>query len=256
MNIRRPIELLETSATRVAYHSVRHWCSLRPGRLRLLPANTRVVSITFDDFPASAAEMGARLLEEHEGKGTYYACLSKCGAGRPFQPEHLIALDERGHELACHSYDHKNCLVSSKGTIESEVTRNAAMLWQTCNKRFAPHYAFPYGLFRPSARKVLGRHFLSLRTIHPGVHRGTVDLLALKSSPLLRDTPRQQILDQIREVEQSGGWLTFYTHEVEERPGPYGTTPSALAEVLAACRRAGIELATVGSVVARLGSEP
>jgi hypothetical protein len=51
-----------------------------------------IVSFTFDDFPSSAVSNGARLLEDHGARGTFYLTGSYCGRGRgilrvvPFRP--------------------------------------------------------------------------------------------------------------------------------------------------------------------------
>jgi peptidoglycan/xylan/chitin deacetylase (PgdA/CDA1 family) len=41
-----------------------------------------IVSFTFDDFPSSAVSNGARLLEDHGARGTFYLTGSYCGRGR------------------------------------------------------------------------------------------------------------------------------------------------------------------------------
>ena len=45
-----------------------------------------VLSITFDDFPATAAEAGARVLERHGARGTYYAASGMANADGPCGP--------------------------------------------------------------------------------------------------------------------------------------------------------------------------
>ena len=243
----------EGITTRVAFHAVRGFCALRPAQARALPPGTKAVSITFDDFPASSVEVGGQLIADAGGRATYYCCLSKLGLSDGFEVRHLDQLGEMGHELACHSFDHPNLLFEPDWRVVASVDENARALERLGRGAFAPHFAFPYGMFRPSARSLLATRFRSLRTIHAGVHHGSVDLMTLSSSPLLRDTSMSWIEQQLDAVATRGGWLTLYTHEVTANPTAYGTTPEALRQVLASCRTRQIELCSVGEMVARLG---
>ncbi len=239
--------------SRVAFHGVRRWCRLRPFSRRGLPAGTRAVSITFDDFPASAVEVGGALVAEAGGAATYYCCLSLLGRSDGFELRHIDQLREMGHELACHSFDHPNLLFEPDWRIVASVEENARALARLGRGQLAPHFAFPYGMFRPATRGLLGKRFHSLRTIHPGAHFGQVDLMSLNSTPLLRDTKMDRIEAQLRAVAEAGGWLTLFTHEIDPSPTPYGTTPAALARVVTLCKQLGLELCSVGQMVERLG---
>lgn len=259
----RGFDQLQQLATRVgssaAFRGTRKWCERFPAEAVALPADLKVVSFTFDDFPASSVQNGAPILEAAGARGTYYACMNMCkGANEPnpdgdyFHPEQLERLRTGGHELGCHTFNHPSLLTCSNTQIIDTIEHNADTLFRQTGERFSPQFAFPYGLFRPNTRQLLSRYFRSLRTIHGGPHHERVDLLALQSSPLLRDTPTESIEKEIRAVAARGGWLTLYTHEVTAHPSPYGTTPQALERAVALCRELGIEMLPVGDVVERL----
>ena len=244
---------------RLAYHAVKQWCAYFPVDRVLLPRGLRAVSVTFDDFPSSSVEVGGEILKEYGARGTYYACMSRCEeelkwqrGEKLFRLRDLELLREQGHELACHSYEHPNFLMQTTPSNRNSVETNARILEELAGQSFLPHFAFPYGQFRPSARHHLRRYFKSLRTIYPGAQHGAVDLMALSSSPLLRDTPRSKVLSQIRDVADNGGWLIFYTHEVAPKPTEFGITPEGLEEVASTCRKFGVEMLGVDQVVKRL----
>lgn len=253
------IRLANRVGSSAAFQGTRRWCDKFPAELVSLPAALKVVSFTFDDFPATAVQNGAPILETYGGRGTYYACLSMCretGSPNPhgdtYCPPDLERIAEGGHELACHTFDHASLLTASNQQIIDTIEHNAQQLRRWTARSFSPQFAFPYGLFRPNSRQLLSRYFRSLRTIHPGVHHGSVDLLALRASPLLRDTSIDEMTRQIRDVAAHGGWLTFYTHEVCSTPSPYGTTPEGLERLVSLCRDLGVEMLPVGDVVDRI----
>src|SRR5882672_4602790 len=72
-----------------------------------------IVSFTFDDFPRSAWVNGGAILEEYDRRGTYYAAMGLAGAanhlGPMFEAGDLRAAHARGHEIACHTYSHRDC---------------------------------------------------------------------------------------------------------------------------------------------------
>jgi hypothetical protein len=81
---------------------------IRPARLQ---GRRPVASITFDDFPKSAWEIGGPVLARHKARGTYYTAGNFCGRtvkGTVFYDEaDLRALAAAGHEIACHGYGHE-----------------------------------------------------------------------------------------------------------------------------------------------------
>ena len=73
-----------------------------------MPNRRAIVSFTFDDFPQSAVSNGARLLEEHGARGTFYLTGSHCGRVLDEAPQYgakdLAALVQAGHEIGCHTF--------------------------------------------------------------------------------------------------------------------------------------------------------
>src|ERR1700760_4894159 len=79
-------------------------------RFRLNNA-TPMVTFTFDDIPKSAATTGARILEDHGARGTFYVSGGLVGTASSnwavAEARNLVDLHNRGHEIGCHTFSHK-----------------------------------------------------------------------------------------------------------------------------------------------------
>ena len=79
----------------------------------LWPANYAVISFTFDDFPASAAHIGAEIIERFGARATFYSSFSNSGLDSPSgniaSAADAVDLDARGHEIGCHTFSHMDC---------------------------------------------------------------------------------------------------------------------------------------------------
>ena len=107
----------------------------RAGRyLDVRPATVQpargVLSLSFDDIPASAWTEAGPILAQHGVKATYYVCGGLSGGRNldlpQFEVEHLQALREAGHEVGCHTYEHVSTLTLSPAELDASLARNAA----------------------------------------------------------------------------------------------------------------------------------
>jgi peptidoglycan/xylan/chitin deacetylase (PgdA/CDA1 family) len=224
---------------------------------RIVPfhLDSPILSITFDDFPRSALEAGGRLLEAEGISGTFYAAFGLAGAdtlvGPVGQLADLAACADRGHEIACHTYDHIDCSTASTHKMDETIAHNQAVARDLGLPPFK-QFAYPFGHYGIAAKKTAMRHYASARSTIWGVNRGSIDLSLLKSVPVYSrpEAPRlESYFDQLR---SRGGWLIFYTHDVAKRPSPYGCTPEKLAAVIRRAREIGATILPVGAVVDRL----
>ena len=212
------------------------------GFLRTRPAKIEwpggVVSFTFDDFPRSAWLNGGAILEQLGKHGTYYAAMGLAGAdsnlGKMFAPEDLRAAHARGHEIACHTYSHRDCCHASPAEIVAEIARNAAALAEVIVDIPLDNFAYPFGGVSLTAKNTLGDRFASCRGTGRGINRGTVDLSDLLSSSIYsRDFDRDALCRLIDDARAANGWVIFYTHDVTEAPSPFGCTPEQFEPVVA-----------------------
>jgi peptidoglycan/xylan/chitin deacetylase (PgdA/CDA1 family) len=212
---------------------------VEPFRLR---NETPMVSFTFDDVPKSAATVGAAILEAHDVRGTFYVIGSQVGTSSPLwdmvDGEDVVGLHRRGHEIACHTFSHKRACDLDAETLNAEIARNQEFLRTLDPSILIENFAYPFGYGSFVRKRQLKTVFKSCRSIVPGVNSGTVDLQFLRAMPLIdRRIDREGIGRALDEARIRNGWLIFYTHDVADKPSPYGCSPALLNAALEAASR-------------------
>jgi peptidoglycan/xylan/chitin deacetylase (PgdA/CDA1 family) len=219
-----------------------------------IAADVPYVSFTFDDCPLSAATEGRRILEDCGIRGTFYLAGAFADARDVFQSRMLPDMTAAGHEVGCHTFEHFGLDRCSRALIGEQIRKNQEWLASVLPGYEMTSFAYPMGKTSAMAKRVVGEHYASARGVDSGVNRGRVDLLELKAnkvySYLANETDLVELIDQQREA---GGWLIFYTHDVQASPRRYGCTPEMLARVVRAATQDGLEVLPVRSVMDRLG---
>jgi peptidoglycan/xylan/chitin deacetylase (PgdA/CDA1 family) len=214
-------------------------------------------SFSFDDFPRSALHTAAPMIAREGGRATYYAAGSYCGVHEDgldyYTADDLRAAHADGHEIACHSFAHVRGVTVTDAGLSQDFERNAAFLRATVSEDLPlTNYAYPFGNVSPRTKRLAGRRFASSRGIHPGVNAGVLELAQLKAIPLESRSWRADEVERlVEQARDSRGWVIFFSHDVDERPSPFGATPDMLAHALDAVRAAGLEILTVKDALAR-----
>jgi peptidoglycan/xylan/chitin deacetylase (PgdA/CDA1 family) len=197
-----------------------------------------VVSFTFDDFPRSAWVNGGAILEKYDRRGTYYTAMGLAGTDGNLAPmftlDDLRAAHAQGHEIACHTFNHRDCARVPAAGIAAEIDKNADALSQVLRGAAVTNFAYPFGGVSLSAKSALARRFVSCRGTGRGLSRGTVDLADLPSTSLYSwNFDRNRLCQLIEEAQAENAWLIFYTHDVAEDPSPFGCTPDQFQAIVA-----------------------
>jgi peptidoglycan/xylan/chitin deacetylase (PgdA/CDA1 family) len=154
--------------------------------------------------------------------------------GPMFERDDLRAAHAHGHEIACHTYHHRDCGRLMPGDIADEIDRNAVALARTLGAPAITNFAYPFGGVSISAKSELSTRFTSCRGTGRGINHGTVDLADLLSTSLYSRTfDRERLCQMIDDAQAAAGWLIFYTHDVAEEPSPFGCTPAELQAIVA-----------------------
>ena len=216
-----------------------------------------LVSFTFDDFPESAATTGARLLEEHGVRGTFYmsgGLLGRQHDGRLMASyEQVEQLDRAGHEIGCHTFSHIDVGAVSPRRRRVESSQNLHVLQGGSAERRFSSFAFPYGEVGLSAKSTMAAQYVSCRTTRPGLNVHMADLAFLKAVKLYDCETDGPAIDRwLDEVVDRNAWLIFYTHDVEEDPTQYGCSPGLLEYAVSEATARDLDVLPVKSAVGRI----
>jgi peptidoglycan/xylan/chitin deacetylase (PgdA/CDA1 family) len=218
-----------------------------------------MVSFTFDDIPKSAATAGAAILEEYNGRATFYIA----GALTGQRDKHwdgvsageIVDLHRRGHEVACHTFSHARAIDLDADAMSAEIESNRRYFHSLDSTIKLENFAYPYGQGSLPRKRQLAKAFRSSRGIVPGVNSGTVDLHYLRAMPLIeREIDRDGIDRAFDKALIKSGWLIFYSHDVATPPSPYGCSPSLLRHALEAASRCNMPIVSVAEALRRVGA--
>lgn len=215
-----------------------------------------MVSFTFDDVPASACEIGGRILEQRGGRGTFYVAAEACGTTTPGKPARasidlLRKVWANGHEIGCHTYSHSAVRSLSYNQLDAELGRNQAALRKISGNLVVRNFAYPYGDMSVRTKSYLETRFASCRSGHAGLNTGTADLGALNAWPLQdASLDRAKIAELITQTVQSRGWLIFFSHDVAEQPTRFGVSPDLLEWTVCTAKQSGCVLTTIAEGLA------
>lgn len=213
-------------------------------------SDARLVSFTFDDFPKSAAEIGAQMLERVGARGTYYAATGLMGGDGPhgalFDANDIARLRAAGHEIAEHSFNHIDYAQTPSTEVLADLDASASQREQLGLDPHATAFAYPYGEVSPAAKRLIARRFATARGVRAGVNRGVCDRALLRATPI-EDLRRTVIDTAIEDFDRHGGWLIFYAHDVCDHPSEWGCTPALLEQTIERARAVGGQLTPVSA---------
>ncbi len=202
-----------------------------------LDSSTAYISFTFDDFPLTALSVGGSILQKYGQVGTYYASLGLAGkhdaSGPMFAISDLAVLREQGHELGCHTFAHCDSSETESRVFLDSVISNQRTLEGLFPGASFRTFSFPKNAPRARTKQRVGNIFDGCRGGGQTFNTGVADLNYLRAYFLEQAkgdfSAVKQIIDQNRDAK---GWLIFATHDICERPSPYGCTPDFFEAVV------------------------
>jgi peptidoglycan/xylan/chitin deacetylase (PgdA/CDA1 family) len=218
-----------------------------------------LISFTFDDFPRSALHVAGASLERHALAGTYYTSLGLMGqlapTGEMFLQEDLSAVLARGHELACHTYDHCHSYDTTPDDFERSILTNQQVLGSLNPTVTFKSLSYPISWPRVETKRRCARYFLGCRAGGQTHNEGTIDLNYLSSFFLEQSRDDLPSIRRVIEANrQAGGWLIFATHDVCANPTRYGCTPELFDSVLHYSIESGAKILSVSSALKEIGA--
>jgi peptidoglycan/xylan/chitin deacetylase (PgdA/CDA1 family) len=212
------------------------------------------ISFTFDDFPRSALEVGGSILLRYGLRATYYVSFGLMGktsdSGLSFTQDDIKMIITQGHELGCHTYGHCHSRDTDPAEFEASIVKNRRVL-DTCFPGSA-FRSFSYPIVGPLAdtKRRAGKYFRSCRAGGQTYNAGKTDLNLLKAFFLekKRDDPGH-VRGVIEKNSKERGWLIFATHDIDEKPTPYGCTPAFFENIVAYSLESGAMILPVDEVL-------
>lgn len=216
-----------------------------------------IFSFTFDDAPISAATTGAEILERYHATGTYYLAMGmpESDANKRFfvGAQEIAPLLEKGHQIGCHTYGHIDLSKEPTAKACADCDRNTGILKELLAGRDVEHFAYPLGRVSLANKKQLRHRYITLRSTYEGINQGRTDLTYLKSIPVYSSTlNRTHILDMIKKAVRDRGWLIFYTHDIADKPTPWGATAEDFQWAVEQCANTGGEILNIGQAFSRI----
>ena len=213
-----------------------------------------LISFTFDDFPRSALHTGGAILERFGLRGTFYASFGLMGQTAPTGPifvrDDINALMARGHELGCHTFDHRHSWDTKTDVFERSLIENTIALTTLVPGAIFKTFSYPLSPPWPHTKRVVGSRFACARGGGQTFNAGTTDLNYLRAYFLekARDRP-DDIRKLIEQNRAARGWLIFATHDVCDAPTPYGCTPAFFEDIVKSSVESGARIVPVAEVV-------
>lgn len=227
------------------------WQAAKPARLRF---GEPILSVCFDDFPASAAENGAALLRRWRGGGTFFAAAGMEGEDGPcgmnFRAGQISDLIDQGHEVGCHTFDHADCAQRDAFDSLHSLAQNRDAL----AKMGAPApqtLAYPYGETCAELKAALPPRFQCARGVLPGLNRGKVDLAQLNAYALFGESWEARAHAALKRAAKQNAWMIAFTHDVSGAPSPWGTSEQNLDALLGAAHALGFSILPMSAALQR-----
>lgn len=229
------------------------WSVVKP----LLRQPTRaLVTFTFDDFPTSAVNNGAQILEDAGGRGTFYACTSFMGettaTGEQFTTSDIETLKRGGHEIGAHSHGHLDFAKTSIQAIDEDIQINLKRL-SDLGIANVDSFAYPYGETQPGLKRALVSTFSSARGILPGRNDEGSDFMQLRAFELSEENSTiERAAKAIKAAEEVPSWIIIFTHGICPSNPAFGTTPSSLRKLVQIAQDIGADICTMKDAVRQL----
>lgn len=144
--------------------------------------------VTFDDGTIDHLDTVAPILEGEGFRGVFFIPTEKIGGTGRLERSHIEELHRRGHEIGCHSHEHRRLDTMSDWELDRQLEQSCELLGEITGSRpriLAP----PGGYTGRRVRSACERAGMkALRTMKWGINQKP-DLLDLETIALYRDFP-------------------------------------------------------------------
>jgi peptidoglycan/xylan/chitin deacetylase (PgdA/CDA1 family) len=223
-------------------------------RMAAIHNQAPIISFTFDDFPRSAWLTGGAILERFGLRGTYYASLGLMGQTAPTGaiclPQDVSALVARGHEVGCHTFEHRHSWDTKTGVFERSLIDNKIALETLIPGAIFTTFSYPISPPWPHTKRLVGSRFACARGGGQTFNDGHADLNYLSAYFLEKSRHDPVAVRNLIERNRAArGWLIFATHDVCDAPTPYGCTPGFFEDIVECSVKSGARIVPVAEAL-------
>ena len=111
---------------------------------KALPA--KPIIVTFDDTDLEQYTVGARELEKHGFRGTYFIMTISIGRPRYMSSEQIRDLADKGHTIATHTWDHHKVTKYTEEDWDKQITFSKEKIEKITGKPVT-YFAYPFGIW-------------------------------------------------------------------------------------------------------------
>jgi peptidoglycan/xylan/chitin deacetylase (PgdA/CDA1 family) len=211
-----------------------------------------IISFSFDDAPVTAFTNGSEILNKYGATATYYMSLGRLGLESPSGPiatyKDLLKGIKEGHELGCHTFDHRHSWDTKTEEFVQSVLKNRKQLSSMFPNVEFLSLAYPICDPKPRTKKKVSELFICCRGGEQGFNIGPTDLNLINAFFL--DSRIGDPIDKIKMIIDQNikakGWLIFCTHDIDDRPTMYGCSKKFLENAVRYSAQSGALLMPVG----------
>jgi peptidoglycan/xylan/chitin deacetylase (PgdA/CDA1 family) len=224
----------------------------------IIDSSKKLVTFTFDDVPKSTFKNAGEILKKYNVNGTFYVALSlmeKTDSEGLFTRKNIEDCFKSGNELGCHTFSHFHFFNTADNQfIASDLAKNSSEFKKLNLDTTLRNFSYPFGEQTRIAKKHVSKLYLTCRGVDSGVNVGKVDLNNLRAIKLFeRKNSLEKIEKIISDFRNKGGWLIFYTHDIQDNYSKSGCSPAYFEAVVEKVIKSGFEIKNVSQVTDMLG---
>jgi peptidoglycan/xylan/chitin deacetylase (PgdA/CDA1 family) len=190
--------------------------------------------LSFDDGWKSIYDNAFPLLQKARVKSTHYIVSGYLDAMQfphYVNIEHIVDLQQAGHEIGCHTVSHRHLPQEPDALIRDEI-----VLSKTYLERLSVHvatFAYPYGEYdKRVVATVKDAGFECARSTIRGFNDTQTERFLLKVQAVKSSTNFDEITAWINRALEDGTWLILMFHQIDYGGREWSTTPEMLASIL------------------------
>lgn len=225
-----------------------------------------LVSITFDDGTGDIWNNAIPLVDAKGYKTTQFVVGGFIGTDGFMNVNHLVSLNNAGHELGSHSWTHRSLptLTSTDLKLETSITQSKLRtMLPSCFvdnrlsfERCFDQFAYPYGDTNQTVVNQMRNGYRTARGTQDGLNTRNINnsqilpaqsMMAkyrLHAQMVLNPTAGGGGIDELNgwlsNAQASNTWLILVYHRVNDQPDAYGLTPAEFSAHLDAIAATGV----------------